>query len=329
MAVSRTEIRPAGGRDERDRGLRRRVGSLKIYSMAVENPEQPLWVFRLTSGLMARLIPLSFLLLVASIAVYIALARHALASAPFDGPVLVFTIVLVFVIHEALHGLGFAVFGGRPKFGAGIKSAMPYFFANCPGKRFTRGQFLVIGLLPLVGIDIAALALAGYSPLVVPAMVAFATNNTGAVADLWIIAVILQTPRTALFEDTDGPAMIAWPGPGTRTPARPPRGLDPRGYESVVNWSVVAIVLFPVLLFAISLVEVALARVSANGRLMVGSIELASVTTTNGRFSGRFSFLPDVVLAVVLTAVLLWAARKIIESLRARNARRRPPEDDA
>jgi hypothetical protein len=306
------------------------VGIVKIYFMAVENPEQPLWVFRLTSGLMARLIPLSLILLVAAIAIYVPLASHALATAPFNGPALAFTIVLVLVVHEALHGVAFAVFGGRPKFGAGIKSAMPYFYATCPGKRFTWGQTLVIGALPFVVIDIAALGLAGYSPLVVPALVAFATNTTGAVVDLWLIAVILQTPRTALFEDTDdGPAMIAWPGPGTQIPARPPRGLDPRGYESVVNWSVVAIVLFPALLFAISFVEVALARASANGRLMVGSFELASVTTTNGRFSARFSFLPDVVLAVVLTAVLIWAARKFIESLRARNARRRPPEDDA
>jgi hypothetical protein len=295
----------------------------------MNQPEQPLWVFRLTSGLAARLIPLSAFLVVASIALYGLLARQALATAPFSVPALVLTAVLLIPVHEALHGAGYLAFGGRPKFGAGIKGALPYFFATCPGKRFTWGQMLIIGALPLVVIDIVAVALAGYSPLVVPAMLAFLLNNTGAVADLWIIAVMLQTPRTALFEDTDGPAMIAWPGPGTQTPPRPPRGLDPRGYESVVNWSVVAIVLFPAFLFAISFVEVALAGASANGKLMVGSFELASATTANGRFSARFSFLPDVVLAVVFTAVLTWAGRKIVARLRAKNARRRPPEDDA
>jgi hypothetical protein len=200
--------------------------------VAVQSPEQPLWIFRLTGGLMARLVVLSLVLFVASIAIYVPLARQSLVTAPFDGPALALTVVLVLVVHEGLHGVGFAMFGGRPKFGAGIKNAMPYFFANCPGRRFTWGQTLVIGFLPLAGIDIAALAVAGYSPLVVPAMLAFALNNAGAVVDLWLMAVILQTPRTALFEDTDGPAMIAWPGPGTQTPARPPRGLDPRGYES-------------------------------------------------------------------------------------------------
>jgi hypothetical protein len=277
--------------------------------------------------LTARLIPLSLVLFVASIAAYLPLARQSLAAAPFSVPVLVFTIPLVLVVHEALHGLGFIMFGGRPKFGAGIKGAAPYFFATCPGKRFSWGRTLVIGALPLVGIDIVALALAGYSPLVVPAMLAFAINNTGAVGDLWIMGVILQTPRTALFEDTDEPAMIAWPGPGTLTPARPPRGLAPRGYESAVTWAVVALGLLLVSYLAIQIIEVTLAR--SYGRLALGNVELASATTTNGHFSARVSLLPSVVLAAVLATVLTLATRMLIGRRRARNDARRPPEDDA
>ena len=79
----------------------------------------------------------------------------------------------------------------------------------------------------------------------------------------------------------------------------------------------------------LALDEVALARASANGTLMMGSIDLASVTTTNGHFSARVSLLPETVLAVVFAAVLTWAARKLFNGLRARNAGRRPPEDDA
>lgn len=297
--------------------------------MAVENSDQPLWVFRLTSGLTARFIPLSVVLFVASVALYALLARQSLAAAPFSVPALVFTVPLVLVVHEALHGLGFLMFGGRPKFGAGIKGAMPYFFATCPGKRFTWGRTLIIGALPLIGIDIVALALAGYSPLAVPGMLAFAMNNTGAVADLWIMAVILQTPRTAVFEDTDEPAMVAWPGPDTQPQARPPRGLDPRGYESVVTWSMVGIGLFLVLLFALSVIEFALARTSANGTLAVGNIEFASATTTNGRLSGRVSFLPATALAAVFASLLTWAARMLVRRRRARKEMRRPPEDDA
>src|SRR5258708_6264928 len=188
---------------------------------------------------------------------------------------------------------------------------------------------LIIGSLPLVDIDIAAVTLAGYSPLVLPAGLAFVLNTTGAVGDLWMIAVMLQTPRTAMFEDTDEPAMIAWPGPGTQAPARPPRGLDPRGYEWLVTWGMVGVRLFLALWFSVSLIEVTLAGASANGTLVVGNIELASATTTSGHFSARVSLLPDLVLAVVFAAVLTWAARKIVDGLKARTARRRPPEDDA
>ena len=80
---------------------------------------------------------------------------------------------------------------------------------------------------------------------------------------------------------------------------------------------------------AASLIEVTLARASANGTLAVGNLELASATTTNGHFSARVSLLPDLVLAALFSAVLTWAARKIVGGLRAWNAKRRPPEDDA
>jgi hypothetical protein len=265
----------------------------------------------MTSGLAARLAPLGLVLFVASIAVYAALARQSLASAPFPVLLTVVTFILVVPIHETLHGVGFMIFGGHPKFGAGIRGGAPYFFATCPGKRFSWGRTVIIGVLPLVAIDVAALALAGYSPLVVPAMLAFGLNIAGAVADLWIIAVILQTPRSASFEATYEPAMIAWPAPGTRNPARRPRGLDPHGFESVAVWGSVAAGLFVALFAAMNIIEVALARALPNGTLAVGHVVLASVTTSNGHFSGRVSFLPALVLAAVLASALTWAIRMV------------------
>ena len=206
---------------------------------------------------------------------------------------------------------------------------MPYLFATCPGKRFSWGRTLVIGALPLVAIDIAALALAGYRPLVVPAMLAFAMNTTGSVADLWLIAVILQTSRTAVFEDTDEPAIVAWPGPGTISPARIPRGLDPRGYESLVVWGSVAVSLFLGLFFVIGFVELALARASANGTLAIGNVVFASVTTTDGHLSGRVNTLPGVVLAAIFATTGTWATSTLARRRRALRGIRRSPEDDA
>ena len=284
----------------------------------MDNPEQPLWVFRMTGGLAARLTSLALILFVVSFALYALLARRTLDVAQIPYLPTILTPFAVLFVHEGLHGAGFLVFGGRPKFGAGIKGGAPYLFAMCPGKRFSWGRFLVIGALPLVVIDGAALALAGYSPLVVPATLAFAFNTAGAVGDLWMIAVILQTPRTAQFENTDEPAMIAWPGPGTIRPAKLPHGLNPHGFESVVVWVSVAAVVFLACFLVVGIAEVQLARASPNGILSVGSVVLASVTTAGAHYSVGANLSVQTVLAVVLAAPLTWAAGR-----RARRARRK------
>ena len=271
----------------------------------------------MTSGLAARLAPLSLVLFVVAIDVYALLARQSLNAAQIS-VLSILTPVLVLIVHEALHGVGFLIFGGRPKFGAGIKGGAPYLFATCPGRRFSWGRTVVIGALPLVIIDLATLALAGYSPLVVPAMLAFAFNTAGAVADLWMITVILQTPRTAMFEDSDEPAMIAWPGRGTTRPAHQPHGLNPHGFESVVVWVSVAAVMFVACFLVVGIAEVLLARASPNGILSVGSVVLASVTTAGAHNSVRANLSAQTVLAVVLAAPLTWAAGR-----RARRARRK------
>lgn len=275
----------------------------------MDNSEEPLWVFRMTGGLAARLGPISLVFFVAAIAVYAWLARRSLNTAPIS-VLVILTPVLVLLMHEGLHGLGFVVFGGRPKFGAGIKGGAPYLFATCPGRRFTWGRTLVIGALPLVVIDLAALALAGYSSLVVPAMLAFAFNTAGAVADLWLIAVILQTQRTALFEDSDEPAMIAWPGPGATQPAHQPHGLNPRGFESVAIWVSLGGVLFIASFLVIGIAEIALARSFSNGTLAIGNIELARVATVGGHVSARTYFSALTVLAMMVAAPLTWTARR-------------------
>jgi len=274
----------------------------------MENPEEPLWVFRMTGGIVARLGPLSLVMFAVSIAFYATVAWRTLGPAPIPYVATVVAVLVVFVLHEALHGVGFLAFGGRPKFGAGIKGGAPYLFAMCPGKRFSWGRFLVIGLLPLAVIDAGALALAGYGPLVVPAMLAFAFNTAGAVGDLWMIAVILQTSSTATFEDSAEPALIAWPGRGTVRPVRQPRGLDPRGGESAVVWVSVAVVAFVALFAGIGFVDLSLARASANGVLAIANIQLAAVTTTGGHVSGSANLTAQVVMAAILAAPITWAA---------------------
>lgn len=277
----------------------------------------------MTSGIAARLAPLSLVLFLASIAAYAVLARQALNSAPLPS-LLTFplTVLVVFVVHEALHGAGFLMFGGRPRFGAGFRGGAPYLFTMCPGKRFGWGRFIVIGALPLVAIDVAALAIAWYSTLTVAAMLAFAFNTSFAVGDLWIIALILQSPRTASFECDEVPSIIAWPSPEAPSTGRLPRGLDPHGFEWVVNWGALALGLFISLFFAMSLIVVEVARHAANGRLVVGNVELASATTTNGHFSARATAWLLLLAAAILAFTLTWAVRRAVALTRRRTAGR-------
>src|SRR5439155_18440484 len=133
----------------------------------------------------------------------------------------------VALIHDALHAVGFLAFGGRLRFGFALASWMPVAYAACPGRRFTRTQFLVIGALPLVVIDTAALALGTLPPLTGAGLVAISINSAGAVADLWTIGLLLQSPPGTVFEDGDGRSLVAWHPPGSD--ARLPGGLNPPG----------------------------------------------------------------------------------------------------
>src|SRR5438874_2602152 len=99
---------------------------------------------------MTWLAPLSMLLFVGSISLYVAAHWSRLApQAVPNGWVALLgaagVLVGVILIHEALHGVGFLAFGGRPRFGFALASWMPVAYAACPGRRFTRTQFLVIG----------------------------------------------------------------------------------------------------------------------------------------------------------------------------------------
>ncbi len=278
--------------------------------------EQPAWVFRLTSGVAARLAPLSLVLIVAAAAVYALLGGAAAQTQAISSPLMfVVVFVAVIVVHEALHGVGFAAFGGRPRFGVGLSGGMPYAFATSPGRRFPRGQFLVIGLLPLVVIDATALALLPFHPAFGPGLLAFAMNTGGAVGDLWMVALILQAPRGTTFEDSDGSSLVAWAPPGSSVPAALPHGLDPRGWEWGVAWVGIAFTLFMLL----SIAEFLLAAGAAGGTLAVAGVELARVRRHNGQLAGgRVSMLPALGMAIVLATLLTAAGRALARRVRRR-----------
>ncbi len=112
------------------------------------------------------------------------------------------SMLLVIVLHELCHGAAIRAFGGTARYGLGVVYAVfPYAFATTD-TRFTRNQFLVVALAPLV-----LLTLLG-----VPAMVLFewpwlavplALNAGGAVGDVWMALTLLSYPTGVSVIDSE------------------------------------------------------------------------------------------------------------------------------
>lgn len=106
----------------------------------------------------------------------------------------------ILIPHEWLHGLAIRYYGGKPRYGVGLAHfILPYAYATTD-HRFTRNQFIVVLLTPLV-----VLTLLG-----VPLMLVFewgwialplAANAGGAVGDLWMTLVLLGYPAHVTAED--------------------------------------------------------------------------------------------------------------------------------
>jgi hypothetical protein len=92
------------------------------------------------------------------------------------------------VLHEAVHGLFFRLFGGRPRYGVGVAYwFLPYAYATSP-ERYSMEQMATIGLAPLVIISCACLISMVLAPTLSDfAIVAFITNFCGAIGDVWVV----------------------------------------------------------------------------------------------------------------------------------------------
>jgi hypothetical protein len=115
--------------------------------------------------------------------------------------------VIVFVLHEAVHGLFFWLCTrDRPRFG--FKGW--YLYASAPGWYLSRNRFLVVGLSPVVTITAAALGLAMVVPPDAAAvvLVAAALNAAGSLGDLYMCARLLAVPASGVVEDR--PDGITW-----------------------------------------------------------------------------------------------------------------------
>ena len=109
--------------------------------------------------------------------------------------------ILILPIHEIIHALVFAFWGGKPYFGTKLPFAL---YCGAKSQLFRRNQYLVVGLAPLVVITLAGIVFTLYAPALA-SYTLFATigNVSGAAGDVWTVKRLLQYPKTALVEDTE------------------------------------------------------------------------------------------------------------------------------
>lgn len=126
----------------------------------------------------------------------------------FDGSeglldLLVFIVLMAAIIfpHEFVHELAIRYFGGTPRYGVGFAHfVLPYAYATTD-HRFTRNQFIVVALAPLVVLTLIGgilMTVFQWAWLIVP----LAANAGGAVGDLWMVLTLLSYPAHVRIEDS-------------------------------------------------------------------------------------------------------------------------------
>jgi hypothetical protein len=126
---------------------------------------------------------------------------------------LVFLVLMTAIVvpHEYVHGLAIQYYGGSPRYGVGLAHfVLPYAYATA-SEEFSRNQFVVIALAPLVVLSVvgtAAMLAFGWGWLVVP----LAANAGGAVGDVWMTLTVLSYPEHVRVADhTTGVRVLGRP----------------------------------------------------------------------------------------------------------------------
>lgn len=106
------------------------------------------------------------------------------------------------VLHELVHALAMRRMGAAPSFGADILLKIaPVLYTIAPGHRFSRREYLVVALAPMIvvsGLGAVWVAIGPFGGELVPPL---ALHLSGCIGDLWMAGVILGQPAETTFED--------------------------------------------------------------------------------------------------------------------------------
>ncbi|AFZ01765.1 DUF3267 domain-containing protein [Calothrix sp. PCC 6303] len=179
---------------------------------------EPIYVFRLTPAILLIWTTLSlflFIITASGASWYYAIIHKQTASfsiksaegGAWQGIIgLVVLLAITFVttiIHELVHGIAFATFGGSPRYGLKVKYFLPLAYATSPGNIFRRNAFIIISLAPLVVIDVVCLLMIAIFPQAPWLIWVIAFNTSGAIGDIWIAVQLLRCPKSIRVEDRE------------------------------------------------------------------------------------------------------------------------------
>jgi len=134
------------------------------------------------------------------------LLEAKITGTPSELVVLLAALALTIFLHELAHGVTARFYGARPEYGFLWPGLM--FYATTPGYAFTRNQYFVVALMPLVGLSALAMlgmiGLAG-SSLVVLLTLCATFNASSAIGDLWIVWIAARYQAQAyIMDERDG-----------------------------------------------------------------------------------------------------------------------------
>ncbi len=126
-----------------------------------------------------------------------------------DALIFVIVILLVFVIHELIHGLCFYLFTGeKPVYG--FKTV--YLYAGAPNWYLKKRYYLVVSLCPFavitaLGIIIIVFVPTYFSPAV---FILIITHAAGCIGDIWMSVKLSGKPKTTYVNDCGTSFVISY-----------------------------------------------------------------------------------------------------------------------
>jgi len=124
----------------------------------------------------------------------------------FFFPIVLGVFVAYIILHEAVHGVLFLVFGGKPRFGVKLVGRFfPVAFYATSRAPILRNQYLLVALAPFLTLTPVFLVigiLANAEGIVALALIAMAMNVGGSIGDLMVARKVQQHGSQTLFEDT-------------------------------------------------------------------------------------------------------------------------------